>query len=31
MDIMRQSVCLIVNPITGYSYGYLNDGSDVTL
>ena len=23
MDIMRQSACLVVNPITVYSYGFL--------
>ena len=23
MDIMRQSVCLVVNPIVFYSYGFL--------
>ena len=22
MDIMRQSVCLVVNPITAFSYGF---------
>ena len=23
LDIMRQSACLVLNPITGYSYGFL--------
>ena len=42
LDIMRQSVCLVLNPITVYIYGYLfkcttvgqasdSDGSDVKL
>ena len=43
MDIMRQSACLVVNPITVYNYGFLfnctmlgsglrfNDGPDVAL
>ena len=24
LDIMRQSPCLVLNPITGYSYGFLS-------
>ena len=42
LDIMRQSVCLVLNPITVYRYGFLfncttvgqasdSDGSDVKL
>ena len=42
LDIMRQSACLVLNPITVYSYGFLfnctmvgqasdYDGSDVKL
>ena len=40
LDIMRQSACLVLNPITVYSYGFLfncttvgqaSDGSDVKL
>ena len=23
LDVMRQSACLVLNPITGYSYGFL--------
>ena len=26
MDIMRQSACLVVNPITVHSYLHLHDG-----
>ena len=42
LDVMRQSACLVLNPITVYSYGFLfncttvgqasdSDGSDVKL
>ena len=29
MDIMRQSACLVVNPITVYGYGFLFDCTTV--
>ena len=29
MDIMRQSACLVVNPITIHSYGFLFDCTTV--
>ena len=29
MDIMRQFACLVVNPITVYSYGFLFDSTMV--